>query len=157
MVDGHHDHPHNEATHEDQPAVACFLAATIRNERSAGQVNDLATRVGTLSQADVPRDLQARAYTAIGDIFVKAIDARAPAKRPPGKAGLRAEKAYYRLLYLEGEDRQRVAPAPQAGEAALHHWHHLESILSQLRDLPELKRQLIADIESALDDILSPV
>jgi hypothetical protein len=52
-------------------------------------------------QAAMVSDRQ-RLLDMIEILFQNAIDARSPKRRPPGKAGLRAEKAYYRLLYLEG-------------------------------------------------------
>ena len=107
-----------------------------------------------LDGSEIPRHLQKRLFDAITHIFAKAIDTCSPANRPPGKAGLRAEKGYYRLLYLEGEYQQHVAPNPQAGTAAPFNWHRLTEILKQLRDLPELQQQLTIDIESALRDIL---
>ena len=108
----------------------------------------------TLNRTDMPYELQTRVFTAIADIFTRAIDAHSPTRRPPGKAGLRAEKGYYRLLYLEGEYRQHVAPDPRDGDTEPHNWHRLTPILNQLQDLPELKQQLIADIESTLNTIL---
>lgn len=108
-----------------------------------------------LERNAVPPELQRRLFDAIGDLFAMAIDRRTPANRPPGKAGLRAEKGYYRLLYLEGEYRQQVAPDPQRPENPPYEWHHLTAILDQLRDLPELQTQLTSDIESVADTLFA--
>ena len=70
---------------------------------------------------------------------------------------MRAEKGYYRLLYLEDEYRQQVAPGAQDPESTPYHWDRLTSILNQLRDLPELKTKLTDDIEAVSSAILSKV
>jgi hypothetical protein len=87
----------------------------------------------------------------IATIFHNAIDARSPKRRPPGKAGLRAEKGYYRLLYLESilqdqivhRETTRKTPMPSS-------WQQMREILDQLKDIPELRLEIIEGIESAL-------
>lgn len=93
----------------------------------------------------------------ITTIFYNAIDVRAPRNRPPGKAGLRAEKGYYRLLYLEGDLHDKVAPHATANpDSPPYNWDAMMDILQQLRDIPELRSEILAGIEIALDEILPP-
>jgi hypothetical protein len=89
----------------------------------------------------------------IGAVFQDAIDARSPKKRPGGKAGLRAEKGYYRMLYLETAFRE-TPPLPEP-EVPDDPWVRLEEIVRQLADLPELRSELLAGAESALLEIVS--
>ena len=81
-----------------------------------------------------------------------AIEARAPQNRPPGKAGLRAEKGYYRLLYLEDVFCTRVFGRNNAdrqdGPVA---WERMEEILDQMADIPELREEIRTGIASAMD------
>ena len=109
----------------------------------------------TLGRTEMTGDQQQRLFDAIGAIFDRAIDIRSPGKRPAGKAGLRAEKGYYRLLYLESDYRKRVAADSDAGEAEHYDWQPLIEILGRLKDLPELRQELVTAIESALADILA--
>ena len=92
----------------------------------------------------------------IGAVFQDAIDARSPKKRPPGKAGLRAEKGYYRMLYLEAAfNEMLVPPEPADPDVPVDPWARLAEIVRQLADLPELRSELLAGAESALDQIVS--
>jgi hypothetical protein len=92
----------------------------------------------------------------IGAVFQDAIDARSPKKRPPGKGGLRAEKGYYRMLYLETAFNETSAPPePKGPDAPDDPWARLAEIVRQLADLPELRAELLAGAESALDQITS--
>jgi hypothetical protein len=92
----------------------------------------------------------------IGTVFQDAIDARSPKKRPGGKAGLRAEKGYYRMLYLEAAfNEMPVPPEPADPDAPDAPWVRLEEIVRQLADLPELRSELLAGAESALLEIVS--
>jgi hypothetical protein len=104
--------------------------------------------------AALTADQQQRLSTLIGRLFKTAIDARGPKKRPPGKAGLRAEKGYYRLLYLEGDWQQKVdRRKTAAADEPPYNWQYMAEILRQLTDIPELQSEIIAGIESALDEI----
>lgn len=97
-----------------------------------------------------------RLFSRIGQVFKNAIDARAPRNRPPGKAGLRAEKGYYRLLYLEDHFRRRVDRSePAAADEPICDWRHMNDILHQLADIPELQSEIMAGVESALDEVAS--
>jgi hypothetical protein len=110
----------------------------------------------TIDPADLPRDRQQRLYTDIAAILDKAIDERSPRHRPPGKAGLRAEKGYYRLLYLKGEfenTRNRTAPVDSNGPVA--DWAHLTVLVRQLKDIPELQAQVKAGIDAAVEALLT--
>ena len=90
----------------------------------------------------------------IDTLFQNAIDARSPMKRPPGKAGLRAEKGYYRLLYLEGVFQDAVASLVTVGvEPAPLSWQQMLAIVNQSKDIPELRTELLEGIESALQRI----
>lgn len=92
----------------------------------------------------------------ISAVFTIAIDARSPKKRPPGKAGLRAEKGYYRLLYLEGDFKEKAIYPEQADrDTPAGGWEHLTEILRQMDDLPELRSEILAGIASAVDEIVS--
>ncbi|BBO83717.1 hypothetical protein DSCO28_42830 [Desulfosarcina ovata subsp. sediminis] len=109
-----------------------------------------------LYQADLNPDQQERLFESMAKTFARAIENRAPKNRPPGKAGLKAEKGYYRLLYLEGELLDKVRPAEGMSPASTYHWDHLESIVGQMKDLPELQTEILAALESALDAVLHP-
>lgn len=114
------------------------------------------THLEKLRQVALTREQQKRLLGMTQAIFTRAIDARSPKKRPPGKAGLRAEKGYYRLLYLEGNLHQKVNthenPDPDATTCS---WEHLVAVLRQLTDIPELQSEILAGVESALDEILA--
>lgn len=97
-----------------------------------------------------------RLFSRIGQVFKNAIDARAPGKRPPGKAGLRAEKSYYRLLYLEDDFRRKAERGePAAADEPLSEWRYMNDILLQLTDIPDLQSEIMAGVESALDELAS--
>ena len=90
----------------------------------------------------------------IGSLFHDAIDARSPKRRPPGKAGLRAEKGYFRLLYLEGVFQEKVTPRKTMGEVPEPlSWQQMMEILNQLKDIPELRLEILTEIESNLKRI----
>jgi hypothetical protein len=108
-----------------------------------------------LRQAMLPPEHERRLYALIVAIFTAAIDARSPTNRPPGKAGLRAEKGYYRLLYLDGELRSElISPDEVDPEAPTYHWDYLSELLRQLADIPELRSEILAGLESALDEVI---
>ena len=109
-----------------------------------------------LEQAALSPTQQKRLYTRIAAVFKQAIDTRSPKNRPPGKAGLRAEKGYYRLLYLEGAFQEKVNPHgdTQPDETA-HTWGFIPVILTQLKDLPELQSEIMAGIEAALMQVMN--
>ncbi len=96
-----------------------------------------------------------RLHALVMAVFAQAIDARSPKNRPPGKAGLRAEKGYYRLLYLEGEFQQTVRAQDQSREP-VYDWDVIPVILRQLKDLPELQTQIMAGIDDALNAVIRP-
>ena len=90
----------------------------------------------------------------IRTLFQRAIEARSPKRRPPGKAGLKAEKEYYRSLYLEGEFQTTVEAVESSPDASSRlQWGHMHTILRQLADLPELRSEIMAGIASALDEL----
>ena len=100
------------------------------------------------------RKQQKRLYALIEANFKSAIQSRSPRQRPPGKAGLRAEKGYYRLLYLEEEFRARVNRHDSAdSESPTYHWNDMTEIMHQLEDLPELRSEILDGVESALDQM----
>jgi hypothetical protein len=114
-------------------------------------------RLEKLQPAALTDEQRQRFITMIDAIFKSAIDARSPKKRPPGKAGLRAEKGYYRLLYLEGDFHETVRSREEAGPEALpDNWGNLSEIIRQLTDMPELRSEILARIKSALEEIISP-
>ena len=103
-------------------------------------------------QACVAGHSRQQLLEAIGAVFQRAIEARAPRNRPPGKAGLRAEKGYYRLLYLEEEYINRAFSGENRNSKALPlAWEQMAPILRQLEDIPELREEIEAGIVSALD------
>jgi hypothetical protein len=109
-----------------------------------------------LRQAALSPEQQARLFGLITAIFNGAIDARSPKNRPPGKAGLRAEKGYYRLLYLEGDLHEKVNTHETSNpDAPSYNWGPLIDIMRQLTDIPELRSEILAGVESALDEIIS--
>ncbi|BBO69191.1 hypothetical protein DSCA_31210 [Desulfosarcina alkanivorans] len=91
---------------------------------------------------------QQQLFEKIGAILKRAIDDRSPQKRPAGKAGLRAEKGYYRLLYLEGDVHEQADR-----EALADGWEHLNGILRQLTDLPEIRAEILAGVMATVDEI----
>jgi hypothetical protein len=61
-----------------------------------------------LRQTTLTGEQQQRLFKKIGIILKDAIEDRSPKKRPGGRAGLKAEKGYYRLLYLEGDFNEKT-------------------------------------------------
>ena len=113
-------------------------------------------RLEKLKQTTLHDRQQQRLLETIGAILKSGIDARSPKKRPPGKAGLRAEKGYYRLLFLEGEFKDKSVSHEQADpDTPADGWEHLAEILRQLADLPELQSEILAGVESALVEIIN--
>ena len=112
------------------------------------------TRLEKLRQAALTGEQQQRLFGMIDAILKRAIDARSPKKRPPGKAGLRAEKGYYRLLYLKGDLHEKVNTHEKADpKAPPHNWDHMIDMLRQLTDIPELRSEILTGIEFELDEI----
>ena len=110
-----------------------------------------------LRQVALTPEQHARLFVMIAAAFKTAINARAPKNRPPGKAGLRAEKGYYRLLYLEGSFHDTLAPHQQPDPDALaRDWDPMIDILRQLTDIPELRSEIMEGIETALNEIADP-
>lgn len=109
----------------------------------------------SIEQAGLPPATQDRLFTLILAVFKQAIDTRSPKNRPPGKAGLRAEKGYYRLLYLENDFQEKIRnqgePHP---EAIAYDWDFLPVILRKLKDIPELRQEIRQGIEDALTDVI---
>ena len=109
-----------------------------------------------LRQAALTAEQQTRLFGMIATTFKNAIDLRAPKNRPAGKAGLRAEKGYYRLLYLEGDFHTKVNPGENAdSDAPTYDWDPMVVLLRQLADLPELQAEILAGIEAALAEVIS--
>jgi hypothetical protein len=110
-----------------------------------------------LQQLALTPERHARFFDLIATIFKMAIDARSPKNRPPGKAGLRAEKGYYRLLYLEASLHEKVNTRENAEPDALpYNWDSMIDILRQLTDIPDLRLEIMAGIEGALDEVIGP-
>jgi hypothetical protein len=110
-----------------------------------------------LRQVGLNPEQRARLFGMIAATFKTAIDARSPKKRPSGKAGLRAEKGYYRLLYLEANLHENVnTHQPADPDALAYDWNALVDILRQLADIPELRPEILAGIQTALDEIANP-
>lgn len=109
-----------------------------------------------LRQTTLTGEQQQQLFKKIGILLKNAIEDRAPRNRPAGKAGLRAEKGYYRLLYLEGDFSEKATFHEQADHDALSAgWDQLAVILGQLTDLPEIRSEIQAGIASAVDEIVS--
>lgn len=107
-----------------------------------------------LRRAALTHAQQQRLFSMIEAIFKRAIHARSPKNRPPGKAGLRAEKGYYRLLYLEGELHTKVDYRDQTDrDAPAYDWDHMIVILGRLADIPDLQAEILQRVESALDEM----
>jgi len=103
-------------------------------------------------QAIMASGLRTSVMKGIEAVFARAIESRAPLTRPPGKAGLKAEKGYYRLLYLEGELSARAfSDGIRNRDARWASWEKMEKILSQLKDLPELQEEIRSGIAAAMD------
>jgi hypothetical protein len=101
-----------------------------------------------LAQADLTLSQQRRLLALVTDVLKHAIDIRAPKNRPPGKAGLRAEKGYYRLLYLESDFQEQLN-----SQAPANDWEVLSVMLRQLKDIPELQAEISQGIEAALSTV----
>jgi len=109
-----------------------------------------------LRQATLTPQQQESLLGLIADTFKRAIDARSPKNRPPGKAGLRAEKGYYRLLYLEGVLQDKVCSHSEAEpDVPLYCWDPVIDLVRQLADIPELRSEILAGVETALDETMS--
>ena len=107
-----------------------------------------------LRQAALTPEQHARLFGMIATTFKIAIDARSPKNRPPGKAGLRAEKGYYRLLYLEGRLHEKVNTHQKADpDFPSSDWDPMIDIMRQLTDIPELHSEILAGVETALNEI----
>lgn len=110
-----------------------------------------------LRQLSLTPEQHSRLFGLIADAFKTAIKTRSPKNRPPGKAGLRAEKGYYRLLYLEGSFHDTVATHQKTDPDAIAcDWDPMIGILRQLTDIPELSSEILAGVETALNDVLGP-
>lgn len=119
-------------------------------------MNDHPT-IEELRQVALLPEQQTRLFGMIAATFKTAIDARSPKKRPPGKAGLRAEKGYYRLLYLEASLHENVNTHQPADPVALdYNWGSMIDILQQLADIPELRSEILAGVQTAQDEIADP-
>lgn len=95
---------------------------------------------------------QSQLLAGIQAALEDAIEARTPRNRPPGKAGLRAEKGYYRLLYLEDVFSNQTVNREDADRQTIpFSWEKMEEILNQLKDIPELQEEIRAGIASAMD------
>jgi hypothetical protein len=110
-----------------------------------------------LQQADLS-DLQRQRLSGIvAEAFKQAIADRTPQNRPPGKAGLRAEKGYYRLLYLEDRLMHTTAAADAAGPPADRVlWEPLSETIGQMKDLPDLQTEILSAVHTALARISDP-
>ena len=107
-----------------------------------------------LRQVALTPEQQTHLFGMIAATFKTAIDARSPKNRPPGKAGLRAEKGYYRLLYLEASLHENVNTHQPADPLALaYNWGSMIDIMRQLADIPELRSEILAGVQTALDKI----
>ena len=110
--------------------------------------------VDKLEQAALSPAQQARLFSLIVALFERAIDARSPKNRPPGKAGLKAEKGYYRLLYLENDFQAKVKHQDSAPDGETrYNWDFTAVVLRQLADIPELRQEIIAGIEAAISTV----
>jgi hypothetical protein len=110
-----------------------------------------------LRQARLTHEQQVHLFGMIAATFERAIHERSPKNRPPGKAGLRAEKGYYRLLYLEGVLHEKIATDGKAGPGIpACTWDPVINIVRQLNDIPELRSEIMAGIERSLVEIVGP-
>ena len=108
-----------------------------------------------LEQAELSPAEQDRLFALIVAVFKQAIDVRSPKNRPPGKAGLRAEKGYYRLLYLENDFQEKVNNQGEPDPGAIaYDWDFIPVILRQLKDIPELRQEIRQGIEDALTEVM---
>ena len=107
-----------------------------------------------LETAGLSSTQQGHLFALITDVFKQAIDVRSPKNRPPGKAGLRAEKGYYRLLYLEGEFQEKVK---KHGDAPAYDWDVMPVLLRQLKDIPDLQAEIMEGIEAAFTEVTARV
>lgn len=110
--------------------------------------------VEKLEQAALSPAQQDRLFSLIVALFERAIDARSPKNRPPGRAGLKAEKGYYRLLYLENDFQAKVKHQDSAPDREpRYNWDFTAVVLKQLADIPELRQEIIAGIEAAISTV----
>jgi hypothetical protein len=110
-----------------------------------------------LMQTALTPEQHTRLFGMIAATFKSAIESRSPKNRPPGKAGLRAEKGYYRLLYLEGSFRETVTPHQHTNpEPPACDWNPMIGIVRQLTDIPELRSEILEGIETALNEVADP-
>ena len=110
-----------------------------------------------LRQVALTPEQQTHLFGMIAATFKTAIDARSPKNRPPGKAGLRAEKGYYRLLYLEGRLHEGVNTHRNTDpDFPAYDCDSMIDIMQQLADIPELRSEILAGVETALDEITDP-
>jgi hypothetical protein len=110
-----------------------------------------------LQQAVLSRPKEQQLFSMIRDILKDAIDARSPRNRPPGKAGLRAEKGYYRLLYLQGDFHAMIGtPEDTEHRGGAGHWAAVAAVVRQLKDIPELQSEILSGIEVALAGLADP-
>jgi len=110
-----------------------------------------------LAQAKLSSTQQNQLFNLILAVFEQAIDVRSPKRRPPGKAGLRSEKGYYRLLYLEGDFQEKVRDRDDdPAQTPAYDWGVIAVLLKQLKDIPELQSEIMEGIEAALLEITTP-
>ncbi len=108
----------------------------------------------TLQSLSLTGDQHRRLFESIDALLQDATTARAPRNRPPGRAGLRAEKGYYRLLYLMDEFRRKVGRRPSAdADATPYDWASMTAIIDQLADIPELRAEILDGIAATLERV----
>ena len=104
-----------------------------------------------LRQTDLNHAQRQRLPGIVAEALRQAIADRTPQNRPPGKAGLRAEKGYYRLLYLEDRFANKTAAAGEAGPPADRTlWAPLSETIGQMKDLPDLQSEILSAVDTAL-------
>lgn len=104
-----------------------------------------------LQQADLSDLQRQRLSSIVAEALKQAIADRTPQNRPPGKAGLRAEKSYYRLLYLQDRLTHTTAAADAAGSPADRApWEPLSETIGQMKDLPDLQTEILLAVDRAL-------
>ena len=110
-----------------------------------------------LRQADLNHLQRQRLSGIVAEALNQAIAARTPQKRPPGRAGLRAEKGYYRLLYLEDRFKHTAAIDEDGSQAEHARWVPLAETIGQMKDLPELQTEILSAVDAALEAIADRV
>jgi hypothetical protein len=144
-----------EDAQEFSPQAAKY-SNTNHQDRSRPTLNDHPT-FEKLRQLALTPEQHAHLFGLIAATFKTAVDGRSPKNRPPGKAGLRAEKGYYRLLYLEGALHEKInADENKNPDAPSYNWDAMIDIMRQLTDTPELRSEIMAGLERALDEIAGP-